>query len=77
MTRPGDLVKLMRPHQWVKNAFVLVGLVFGHGWLDHEVVLRAAALFAAFCLASSGVYALNDVMDLEATVRIPKNASGR
>ena len=65
MARPGALVKLMRPHQWVKNAFVLVGLVFGHGWLDHEIILSAAALFAAFCLASSGVYALNDVMDRE------------
>jgi hypothetical protein len=32
---------LMRPHQWIKNGFVLVGLVFSHRWDDLGV---AAAL---------------------------------
>jgi hypothetical protein len=62
----------MRPHQWVKNGFVLVGLVFGHGYADAVVREQAALLFAAFCLASSGVYAMNDVLDREADRVHPK-----
>lgn len=62
----------MRPHHWVKNGFVLVGVLFGHGWTDAKLVMQAALLFAAFCLVSSAVYALNDVMDREADRRHPK-----
>jgi 4-hydroxybenzoate polyprenyltransferase len=57
---------LARPAQWLKNGFVLVGLLFGHGWGDAHIVTSAFALFAAFCLLSSAVYALNDVMDAAA-----------
>jgi 4-hydroxybenzoate polyprenyltransferase len=66
MTRFADLLRLMRPYQWIKNGFVLVGLIFGHGFADAGLVRSAAVLFAAFCLASSSVYVLNDVMDREA-----------
>jgi 4-hydroxybenzoate polyprenyltransferase len=59
-------VRLMRPHQWIKNGFVFVGLVFGHGWTDRELVVDALAVFAAFCLASSAVYVANDISDREA-----------
>jgi len=57
-------IELLRPRQWVKNAFVLVGLVFGHAWRDPAMV--EAALFAtlAFCLASGAIYALNDARDV-------------
>ncbi len=61
-----QLVRLMRPYQWIKNSFVLVGLVFGHGWDDAELAGEVFVLFAGFCLASSGVYVLNDVFDREA-----------
>jgi 4-hydroxybenzoate polyprenyltransferase len=60
------LLALARPHQWPKNGFVFVGLFFGHGWLDGDLVLDVLLLFAAFCLVSSAVYAFNDVMDREA-----------
>jgi 4-hydroxybenzoate polyprenyltransferase len=63
MTSALALLELMRPRQWVKNGFVLVGLLFGHAGADP--VVRAAALLAtaAFCLASSAVYAFNDARD--------------
>ena len=60
------LVRLMRPHQWLKNGFVFVGLVFGHGWADAALVADAATLFAAFCLVSSAIYIVNDFADREA-----------
>jgi 4-hydroxybenzoate polyprenyltransferase len=57
--------KLLRPHQWVKSGFVFVGLLFGHAWQDvllvHSVLLAAAA----FALAASAVYVINDLADRE------------
>jgi 4-hydroxybenzoate polyprenyltransferase len=60
------LLRLMRPHQWVKNGFVFLGIVFGHGWEDPPLVAGVLALFASFCLASSAVYIVNDVADRDA-----------
>lgn len=59
------LIKLMRPHQWVKNGFVLVGLLFGHAWDDPDLLMQGLAAFAAFCLISSSVYVMNDLIDRE------------
>lgn len=56
-------VELLRPQQWVKNAFVLVGLVFGRAWHDPALLAGALAATAAFCLAAGAVYAFNDARD--------------
>ena len=70
-----SLLRAMRPHQWVKNLFVLAPLVFATAdqtkALDSIGALSArffASLGAAFlfCLVSGAVYLLNDVCDLEA-----------
>ena len=58
-------LKLARPQQWVKNTFVLPGLIFGHALDDAEKVAAALLATFAFCLMSSAVYALNDVFDRE------------
>ena len=65
MRRPLALAELLRPQQWVKNAFVLVGLVFGHAWRDPALVAGAFGATFAFCLASGAVYAFNDARDAE------------
>jgi 4-hydroxybenzoate polyprenyltransferase len=65
MKRIAALLELMRPRQWVKNGFVLVGLVFGHAWRDAGMVSAALWATAAFCLASSAVYAFNDARDAQ------------
>ena len=63
---PLQLLKLLRPHQWVKNGFVFIGLLFGdvsNNWgLRGDVLLAAAG----FCLVSSCVYVLNDMFDRKA-----------
>lgn len=72
------LLRLMRPAEWVKNVFVLPALIFAlpsflagqptQGLEDAKVLdLTAATLlaFLAFCLISSGFYAVNDVVDAE------------
>jgi 4-hydroxybenzoate polyprenyltransferase len=60
------VLALMRPDQWVKNGFVLGGLVFGQGLLDPVKVEAVLTAFVLFCLVSSAAYVLNDVADLEA-----------
>lgn len=60
-----DLLRLMRPHQWVKNSFVLTGLLFGHAWHDPALVSKAIIAFVAFCLTSSTIYIINDIVDIE------------
>jgi 4-hydroxybenzoate polyprenyltransferase len=59
------LWRLARPHQWVKNTFVFVGLLFGHAWNDRGLLHASIATFVAFCLVSSAVYAINDIADRE------------
>ena len=59
------LLKTIRPHQWVKNLFVGVALVFSRHLTDGEYVLRAVLAVLAFCMLSGAVYAFNDVRDVE------------
>jgi len=56
----------MRLRQWVKNGFVLIGLLFGHAWNDPQLVAQALLACAAFCLLSSAVYVMNDLVDRQA-----------
>jgi len=59
------LVRLLRPHQYLKNGFVFVGVLFSLQW-DRATLLDATLAFLAFCAAASAVYVLNDIMDVEA-----------
>ena len=59
------LLRLMRPRQWVKNAFVAAPLFFTPWAVSTESVLRIAAGVLCFCAISSAVYILNDYMDRE------------
>lgn len=58
-------LKLLRPHQWVKSGFVFVGLLFGHAWHNALLVQNVFLAAAAFALAASAVYVLNDLADRE------------
>ena len=72
MNKVLDLIRLMRPHQWVKNAFVFTGLIFGHFWGDADLVFRVVCAAIAFSLVSSSVYVLNDLLDRAADAVHPK-----
>lgn len=60
---PAAALRLLRPQQWVKNVFVLAGVFFAGGRPEAALLWNAALAFAAFCLASGAVYALNDLKD--------------
>lgn len=66
-----NIVRLLRPGQWVKNVFVLVPVFFGGGMLRCADIMAAAVTFAAYCLISSSVYCYNDILDAEADRRHP------
>ncbi|MHB1676024.1 MAG: decaprenyl-phosphate phosphoribosyltransferase [Sulfuriferula sp.] len=60
-----NLWRLMRPHQWLKNSFVLTGLLFGHAWHDVHLVYQVVLAVVAFSLISSAIYIVNDIADCE------------
>ncbi len=59
------LLKTMRLRQWTKNAFVFGALVFDRQLFIPLSFLRTLVGFFVFCLASSVVYILNDLADIE------------
>jgi 4-hydroxybenzoate polyprenyltransferase len=59
------LALAIRPRQWTKNLALFVGIVFAQQLLNFSSIERAFAAFAVFCLASSSIYLLNDLLDLE------------
>ncbi len=65
MTRLSSIVRLMRPHQWVKNLFLFAPLVFSLHLFDTAYLFTALEAFAVFCLLSSVVYVVNDIADRE------------
>ena len=67
-----NLVRLARPGHWIKNTFVFAALIFSRHLTQLDDVLTSLLAFAAFCLASSAVYALNDVVDRNEDARHPK-----
>jgi 4-hydroxybenzoate polyprenyltransferase len=58
-------LRLLRPHQWLKNGICFAGLFFGGRFGSLEAVRLASLTFVCFCAASSCAYVLNDIMDRE------------
>ena len=60
------VIRLLRPHQWLKNAFVAAPLFFTPEKLSAAAVGRVGLGLIAFCAVSSAVYIFNDALDREA-----------
>lgn len=69
------MIKLARPQQWAKSAFVLVGPVYGfhdaHLGLG-EAVWKGLLAAGAFALASSASYIVNDIADADVDRKHPR-----
>lgn len=62
----------LRPKQWTKNLFVYAGLVFSKNAFEINMFLPVTATFVIFCLLSSSVYLINDIVDREKDRQHPK-----
>ena len=62
----GAIIKAIRIHQWVKNLLVFIPLLAAHRISEAGNLMNAFLSFTVFCLCASGVYILNDLLDLEA-----------
>jgi len=60
-----DLLRALRPHQWVKNALLLVPLVSAHAFESSHLLMVLLGIMA-FSAAASSIYIINDLLDLEA-----------
>jgi len=60
------MVRTMRPHQWVKNAFVLAPVVFAKHLTHPSIITSAIGAFGIFCLVAGAIYTLNDIVDAKA-----------
>ncbi|MFK8252632.1 UbiA family prenyltransferase [Ancylobacter terrae] len=63
-------IKLIRVHQWAKNALVFVPLLASHQFSPGSV-LDALGAFFAFSFAASSIYILNDLVDIDADRKHP------
>ena len=72
-----ELLRLVRPRQWIKNTFVLAPLIFARAYLDAASIENELVAFALFCAASSASYIVNDLRDIERDRRHPVKKSRR
>ena len=66
-----NIIKLIRPWQWLKNVFVFIPMFFGGSLLDPSDIRASVLTFMAYSLIASSVYCFNDINDVEADRRHP------
>lgn len=59
------IIRLLRPKQWLKNFFVFAAIIFSGNFLNSNLLKLNIAAFLLFCLTSSTIYILNDMVDVE------------
>jgi len=84
-----ELLRTMRPKEWIKNVFVFAAIAFARNsetgtplWQERDKLLIVALAFILFCMAASAIYVINDLVDIEKDRAHPKKrnrplASGR
>lgn len=66
-----NIISLLRPHHWLKNGFIFLPLFFDQKLFDWSYLLPAIVVFFTYSFASSGIYCLNDLIDMEADKKHP------
>jgi 4-hydroxybenzoate polyprenyltransferase len=60
-----DVIKLLRPTQWSKNAVLFAALIFARHLFVLADVIVVSLSFLCFCAIASGAYVMNDLRDCE------------
>jgi len=71
-SRPWGLVRALRPRQWVKNVLVLAAPLAAGEVFHLDVLGPTVVAFLLFCVSASGVYLVNDSIDVEEDRRHPE-----
>ena len=72
MNRFSALLCSLRIRSWTKNLFVFAGILFANLWSDPEAVGITALGALGFCLLSSSVYLINDIIDRKRDINHPE-----
>jgi len=72
MKKTNYIIQSLRPHQWIKNGFVFLPLVFAGELFDVGSFLTVLQAAFVFCLLTGGVYLVNDIADLESDRNHPE-----
>jgi 4-hydroxybenzoate polyprenyltransferase len=69
-----ELLRTMRPKEWIKNVFVFAALAFSQDrlWLKTDKVLIVLTAFVLFSMAASAIYIINDLVDIDKDRAHPK-----
>jgi len=62
---PAGLFLLLRPKQWSKNLLVFAPILFTAGYHSPQKVILAFSAFFVMCMAGSGTYIFNDLIDID------------
>lgn len=60
-----NILKLIRPEQWIKNLFIFLPLFFSGQLVGWDKWYACLPVFIAFSLVSSSIYCFNDIRDRE------------
>tara|TARA_B100000035_G_scaffold167342_1_gene142766 strand:- start:88 stop:981 length:894 start_codon:yes stop_codon:yes gene_type:complete len=65
-----NIIKIIRPHQWVKNILVFIPLLMSHNF-ELNIFITTSYAFIIFSLVASSIYVINDIVDLKADQNHP------
>ena len=60
-----DILKLIRPQQWIKNLFVFIPMFFSSELFNTGVFVNTLIMFVAFGFTASSIYCYNDIVDAD------------
>lgn len=67
-----EWMKALRVHQWLKNLLVFIPLLAAHRLFEPVAAMTSLSALLAFSLCASGVYLLNDLLDLQVDRQHPR-----
>ncbi len=69
---PFDLIRALRPKQWLKNLLVFAAPLAAGSLMQGPVIAGTLIAFVTFCLAASATYLINDIRDIDVDRVHPK-----
>lgn len=60
-----DILRLLRPRQWIKNFAIFAALIFSGQLFDPNQFQKVFFGFLVFCTMSSAIYVMNDIFDVK------------